>query len=183
MRTFVLASASPRRRDILQKSGYNFVIEPADIDEDVPFEIETELIAEYLAEKKARAVAEKTGNITLGADTVVILDGAVLGKPKDKAQNAEYLKALSGRTHVVITGYCIIDGKTVYSGSDSAFVTFRNLSGDEINAYVESGNGLDKAGGYGVQDEYSLVERVDGEYETVVGLPISKVNGILEKIL
>lgn len=182
-KSFCLASASPRRRDILKKYGYEFTVLPADIDESVPSDLDVNEIPLYLARKKARAVADKTGEITLGSDTIVVLDGKVLGKPESPAENEEYLKMLSGKTHFVYTGYCVIAGDDEYSGVDRAAVTFRKLSFSDIAEYVSSGNGLDKAGGYGVQDGYGLVKSVDGEFETVVGLPITKVNAILEKIL
>ena len=183
MRPFVLASASPRRLEILKNRGYNFTVMPSEVDETVPKRLETHEIPRYLAEKKARAVADKTGLVTLGSDTIVVFDGVILGKPKDRAENAEFLKKLSGKTHVVLTGYCIIDKDKVFSGVESAAVKFNELSAEKIAEYVKSGNGLDKAGGYGIQDGFSLVESIDGEYETVVGLPIKKVSEILEKVL
>ncbi len=111
------------------------------------------------------------------------MNGEILGKPKDRAQNKDFLERLSGNVHTVITGYCVITPEETFSGYDRADVKFRKLSDEEIAAYVESGLGLDKAGGYGIQDKFNLVEAIDGEYDTVVGLPSKKIVEILERVL
>ena len=108
MRSFVLASASPRRRDILEKLGYNFVIVPSDVDETVEDDVPLYSRAKYLAVRKARSVYERTKEVTLGADTMVIVDDRILGKPRDKAENERFLRRLSGSSHFVVTGYCVI---------------------------------------------------------------------------
>jgi len=183
MKPFILASASPRRREILKKLGYNFVIEPSDIVEEKDLSLTNEKIAESLACQKAEDVFKRRGDITVGADTIVVLNGEILGKPKDRAQNKDFLERLSGNVHTVITGYCVITPEETFSGYDKADVKFRKLSDEEIAAYVESGLGLDKAGGYGIQDKFNLVEAIDGEYDTVVGLPSKKIVEILERVL
>lgn len=183
MREFILASASPRRREILKRQGYNFVIEPSGVEEKKDLSLSKEELAVSLAAQKAEAVFEKERRPVLGADTIVVFDGEILGKPKDVAENLKFLNALSGKEHVVITGYCFISEKGEIKGFDSAKVKFRELSESEKTAYAESGLGLDKAGGYGIQDGFGLVESVEGDYDTVVGLPMKKIADILEKNL
>ena len=179
---FVLASKSPRRKELLEKAGYSFDIMPAEGDEVINPSLSPAEEAKALALAKAKEVFEKTGRITLAADTIVSLDGAILLKPKDKKQNEEFLRLLSGRTHEVFTGYAVIGGGYYVSEVDCAKVTFNELSDALIKEYVESGNGLDKAGGYGVQDEYGLVKKVDGSFSCVMGLPMEKINEIIEEL-
>ena len=184
MKDLVLASASPRRSEILKKCGYNFIIAPSYVKETDDKSLKAEEVALYNAKIKAEDVFNKYGKVTLGADTVVVIDGDILGKPKDKAEHAGFLRRLSGRAHVVITAYCVISDKGErVCGYDRSTVVFNALTEDKIDAYVESGCGADKAGGYGIQDGYGLVAEIKGEYETVVGLPIKKISVILERFL
>ena len=183
MKSFILASGSPRRREILKKLGYNFIIEPSTKEEVKDMTLPIEKIAESLAVQKAEDVFARHGETTVGADTIVVLDGEILGKPRDRAQNADFLRRLSGRVHTVITGYCVMTKEKTYRGFDKTDVKFRTLSEDEIRRYVESGFGLDKAGGYGIQDGFGLVEEIRGEYDTVIGLPSKKIVEILERVL
>ena len=184
MKSFVLASASPRRREILKKAGYNFVIAPSCVEEIRSDDLPAEDIAVKNATIKAEDVFGRYKRVTVGADTVVVLDGVILGKPSDKAENAEFLRKLSGREHVVITGYCVIgeDGSRE-TGYDEAVVRFNELDEKRIEEYVESGNGADKAGGYGIQDGYGLVKSVKGNIDTVIGLPADRIKEILERCL
>ena len=178
---FVLASASPRRKKLLADAGFSFEVIPSDAEEVKDASLSPQDLAVSLAELKCKSVYNLCKKPCLGADTIVVLDGKVLGKPKNKAENIEYLKKLSGRVHSVITGYCFMKDSVTVKGYDQAFVKFNDLSDELTSAYVESGNGLDKAGGYGIQDGFDLVEKIDGSYSCVVGLPMEKVTQILKE--
>ncbi|MBO4572572.1 MAG: septum formation protein Maf [Clostridia bacterium] len=181
---FVLASASPRRSMLLRSAGYEFEIMPSDAEEKKDESLSPCELAVSLAESKCENVYLRSGGkICLGADTIVVFEGKILGKPADKSINAQYLKKLSGNVHSVITGYCIIKDGKKYSGYDQSFVKFNELSDELISSYVESGNGLDKAGGYGIQDGFDLVEKISGSYSCVVGLPMEKITPLLEELL
>lgn len=176
----ILASNSPRRKELLSGIDVEYEIKTLpDIDESYPEELPKEQIAEFLAQKKASAYAailsEKTLLIT--ADTVVILNNEILGKPGDKADAKAMLKKLSGNTHRVITGVCMTTKEKQICFSDTALVTFGQLSDEEIGYYVEKYNPMDKAGAYGVQEwiGYVAVEKIEGSYFNVMGLPIYRV--------
>ena len=178
-RNIILASASPRRARLLRQIGLSFTVDGSNVPEetdgyDSPREIVTDL-----ARKKAAEVALRHGEgLVIGADTIVVLDGRVLGKPVDAPDAARMLGLLSGRTHEVHTGFCIIEkpgGRTVCD-SEVTRVTFRELSEGEIDAYVRTGSPMDKAGAYGIQDDFGaiFVERIDGCFYNVVGFPLTK---------
>ncbi len=177
---FILASASPRRKEILEKYGYSFDIIPSLEDEIVEKGVLPCYIATSLGTQKARSVYKIHKRPTLGADTIVVLDGEILGKPKDKKHAKEMLERLNNRAHQVITGFCFIVGGKEISGYDVSNVVFNDLSGETIDEYVKLGLGLDKAGGYGIQDEFNLVKSVEGSYYNIVGLPIEKIDIILK---
>ena len=182
----ILASASPRRIDILHQAGFNPVVCPQDVDE-TPREGEhpTHLV-ERLSCAKARACAKAydAGETIVAADTIVWdEDGDVLGKPADEAEAAEMLRTLSGRAHHVSTGVCVISGGRERSFVETTDVHFFKLSDADINAYVATGDPLDKAGAYGYQSlGCTLVERIEGDYYNVVGLPIGRLVRILREI-
>ena len=179
MSKLVLASASPRRREILSTAGYAFEVRPADVDESLRPGESPAAYVERLAEEKARAVW-RPGEITLGADTTVVIDGEALGKPADADEAAAMLRRLAGRPHEVLTGYCIYDGRTARSGVESTTVVFAPLSDAEIEAYAASGEPYDKAGGYGIQGLASkFIPRIEGCYFNVVGLPIARIREML----
>ena len=180
---FILASASPRRREILKKAGYNFVIEPSDIEEVKDLSLDYGGIVKKLSEQKAMSVYSKRQKTTLASDTIVTFEGEIFEKPKTKEENKEFLRRLSGKVNRVYTGYCVISKGEIHSGFDYADVLFNELSESLIDTYVENGLGMDKAGGYGIQDGYPIVKKIDGEYETVVGLPLTKVREILERLI
>lgn len=171
----VLASASPRRSELLARVGLLPEVVPADLDES---RIDGETPAEHvarLARAKASAVAAlRPGRVVVGADTEVVLDGEVLGKPADADAAVRILRRLSGRTHEVVTAVCVVDPSGVASTAvESAAVTFAELGSGEVDAYVASGEPLDKAGAYGVQGiGAALVARLEGDPTTVVGLPL-----------
>ena len=178
-RPLVLASQSPRRQALLHHIGFDFDVVVPNVDEDaVPTTIPPESYVMQLAEAKARRGAELVArpSIVIGSDTTVVLDGVVLNKPVDRDDAIRMLTMLSGRTHTVYTGVSLVDSATgrCATTSRSTHVTFRHLDADEIAAYVDSGSPLDKAGAYGIQDDFGavFVSHVEGCYYTIVGLPL-----------
>ena len=168
----VLASASPRRRDLLAHVGIRADVRPSGADETWPGGPEGAAV-ETLARRKAAAVPAP-GALVLAADTVVVLDGDVLGKPATEAEAREMLRRLSGRTHTVYTGFALAFDQRTASDHRATRVTFADLTDAEIAAYVASGSPMDRAGAYGIQDDAGalFVTRIDGDYPTVVGLPL-----------
>lgn len=181
----ILASASPRRQELLKNIFNDFKIEPADVDETLSSDINAEAAAEYLACKKAKYIAEKHPEaLVIGSDTTVVLNDIILGKPKDKNDARNMLNLLSGKTHKVITGVCVCKGGKTHSFSEFTEVTFYKLSEEEINNYLKTGEWSDKAGAYGIQGKAGLfVEKINGDYNNVVGLPVSRLNRKLKEIL
>jgi len=179
----VLASASPRRRWLLGNLGLVFEVSPADIDERPRSDELPEPYARRMAQEKAEAVAAAhAGSWLLAADTVVALGDAVLGKPRDDAEAASMLRRLSGEDHVVFTGVAIIDpeGSTAVSEVVATSVRFRDLSDDDIQRYIATGEPHDRAGSYAIQGEGAhLIDRVEGSYTNVIGLPVPEVVGWL----
>lgn len=177
----VLASASPRRFEILRALGFEFDMVPADIDEEAFGDFEPPQLAVTLAEKKADAVGRlRPDACVVAADTVVALEGKSLGKPSSAAAAVAMLQTLSGRTHEVHTGVAVFAGGIIKSGVETSHVTIRQLSTSEIEAYVESGAAMDKAGAYGIQDAgLSPVESYSGSYLNVVGLPVKSLSQLL----
>lgn len=177
----ILASASPRRAALLRQIGLTFETRPADIDESVGA---GESAGDYvlrLALAKARAVAE-TGALALGADTAVVLDGAILGKPEDAAESAATLLALSGRRHQVLTGVAVVGGGHEAAECVVTEVRFRVIEPWEAQAYASVGEGADKAGGYGVQGIGGIfAESIRGSYSSVVGLPLAETERLLRE--
>lgn len=169
----VLASALPRRRDLLARIGLTFDVRPTDADETWPKDLDLGPAAEAVALRKARAL-EVPGALVLAADTVVALDGDVLGKPPTPDDARRTLRRLSGRTHRVATGLALRHGDRETTAHALTSVTFGDLTDAEIAAYVATGSPLDKAGAYGIQDDLGalLVDRIDGDYTNVVGLPL-----------
>lgn len=184
--SIVLASASPRRSELLESAGIIFTVVSGDIDETpLPGEMPVAHVLR-LAEGKARAVASiAAGRFFIGADTIVLCDGEIMGKPCDNADAVRMLRALSGRVHQVITGFAIVDRQTgrTLSRVVSTEVTFKLLAEKEISTYVASGCPLDKAGAYAIQGGAAyMVERIDGSYTNVVGLPLCEVVAALSEM-
>lgn len=173
----ILASASPRRKELLALMCENFRVIPSDCDETIPDDVAAELAPEYLSGIKCRCIASVYDlSVVIGCDTVVICDGKVMGKPEDEADAVKMLQSLSGKTHDVITGVTIGRGCRYRSFSVDTKVTFRELSQEEITAYVRSGEPMDKAGAYGIQGKGALlVEKIEGDFFNVVGLPVSRL--------
>ena len=183
----VLASASPRRRELLEMLRVrNLEIVPAKGPETAAPGLPPEALVTELSRHKAAEVAAAyaaADAVIIGADTVVALDGFILGKPKDENDAKRMLRALSGRSHAVYTGVTVLRGGTVLSRAEKTEVTFRALSEDEIARYVATGEPLDKAGAYGAQGLASLfVERLDGDFFNVMGLPLCLLGKMLKEI-
>jgi len=181
----LLASASPRRRDLLRNAGFDFEVQASNIVEEMKEGERPEEFARRAAREKALHVAAVSpgGSLVLGADTVVVIDGVTLGKPSDLEDAARMLRLLSGRTHQVHTGICLVRAPDEVKAleHETTLVTFRELDAAEIRAYVESGEPLDKAGAYAVQGLASkFVTRISGCYSNVVGLPVARLYGILK---
>lgn len=207
---YILASASPRRKELLKKTGISFEIIPSSIEERITKTIPSEIVME-LAEQKARAVYEsllssgsasliadvpesrlcgaEDGDLTvIGADTIVVYRGEILGKPADKSEAYDMLSLLSDRTHQVYTGVSLIIRKhgkisvrTFYEKTD---VTFYPIHKDDLHIYIESGDPLDKAGAYGIQGDFAIhVKEIKGDYNNVVGLPIGPLYQELQQII
>lgn len=176
MARFILASASPRRKELLEKAGYTFEIVVSDADETLPAGITPAEAVRRNAARKAKAVAKQCpGAVVLGCDTVVAIDGAILGKPRDEAEAKRMLRRLSGNTHTVYSGVCITDGETETVFAAATDVTFYELSDRTIDTYAATGEPMDKAGAYGIQSlGCVLVREIRGDYSNVVGLPLSE---------
>lgn len=203
----VLASASPRRHELLRNAGISFIVQPADIDE-TPLPSEPPLeCAQRLAREKALSVSRtRSQNLVLGADTIVVIDEAILGKPVDADDAVRMLRLLSGRVHRVITGVCLVgtvpsgqwpvigkaeprprsyeilrtENRELRTASETTLVTMSELSEDEIREYVATGEPMDKAGAYAIQGMASRwIPRLEGDYSNVVGLPVAMVYAML----
>lgn len=182
---YILASGSPRRKELLKLIVTEYSCIPADIEETCSENILPTKMPEYFAFIKANHIAKQNKNsIVIGADTAVFLDDKMLGKPKDKCEAVKMLKALSGRTHKVITGCAIIQNEKVFKFSVETDVSFFELSDCEIQNYVATGEPMDKAGAYGIQGFGSLlIKEINGDYFNVVGLPVSRLNKELKKFV
>lgn len=177
-RKVILASASPRRQYLLKEIGLEFTVDPPHIDESFPSDMPVEEVPSYLAKKKAMELLPKiTDEIVIASDTVVILMNTILNKPADRNEAIEMLKFLSGKTHTVITAVCLLSKKKIDSFEDRTEVTFKRLSQEEIEFYVDNYKPFDKAGAYGAQDWIGMVavEKISGSYFTVMGLPVHRI--------
>lgn len=178
----ILASQSPRRRELLRYITDEFEIKVSDVDETLPEGISPAEAVLYLSRIKAQPFASPDDTV-IGADTVVAIDGEILGKPANKDDAALMLRKLSGKTHSVFTGVTVIKDEKTKSFFVETKVKFFELSDSEIEKYVKTGEPLDKAGAYGIQGYGCLlVEKIDGDYFNVVGLPVSKLNQVLMSI-
>lgn len=178
----ILASASPRRAELLRAAGINFTVRAANVDESVkPDELPRDYVLR-LSREKARAVA-RGNDLTLGADTTVVINGQIAGKPVDAEDAARMLRALSGRWHEVLTGVTLTRPGKIVSDIASTRVKFAELGQAEISWYVSTGEPMDKAGAYAIQGHASLfIERIEGSYSNVVGLPIQLVYRLARKM-
>ena len=177
-RPLVLASSSPRRQYLMREAGFTFTVDKPDVDETFPDSLPVTQVARYLAVKKAEHYRLTIKNqIIVTADTVVILNNKILNKPDNRPEAIEMLSSLSNNLHLVMTGVCIISKEKENSFDDTTEVTFKNLSREEIEFYVDNYKPYDKAGAYGAQDWIGLVaiEKISGSYFNVMGLPVNKV--------
>ncbi len=172
-----MASASPRRQELLSRAGLSFTVLTKNVDEEYPSELQGASVAEYIASKKASAYdAEvQSGSIVITADTIVVVDEIILGKPSNDVAATEMLRMLSGRAHQVITAVCIRSRQHLHCFNRITLVRFRNLEDWEISYYVEKYRPYDKAGGYGIQEwiGHIGIESIEGSYDNVVGLPVA----------
>ena len=179
----ILASRSPRRAQLLGQLGLAFDMLPADVDERTRPGEEPGEHAERLAREKASAIARlRPDALVIGSDTVVVVGGAVLGKPRDPAEAITILMRLQGRRHTVVTGVAVASGLDIYSAAERVQVVFRPFDERTAGEYVASGEPMDKAGAYGIQGlGAALVERIDGDYFAVMGLPIVRLLALLQR--
>ena len=184
MKKIILASASPRRRELLSLADIKYSLCIKNVDETVPEGLTPEEGAEYTAEQKTLPVSEANPDaIVIGADTIVVQDGEIFGKPKDEEDAKRMLIRLSGKEHQVITGVCLAAGDVKVKFHETTTVKFHKLEREEINRYVKSGEPMDKAGAYGIQGRGCLlVESIDGDFYNVVGLPIARVVREIKKL-
>lgn len=180
----ILASKSPRRHELLKLMGLDFTIELKDVDESYPEDLVPAEIAVYIAEQKAKAFGTVPGKIVITADTIVALNGEILGKPNDRTHAKEMLKALSGSKHEVYTGVAIVKDDTMSSFFDTTEVWCKQADENEIDYYIDNFKPFDKAGSYGIQDYWGLVvvQHINGSYTNVMGLPTEKLYEALKRL-
>lgn len=184
----ILASASPRRKELLSSFGVNFETIVSDVDEKVDKNLDYKALAEELSRQKAQAVFEKTDGdrIVIGSDTMVVYEGEIFGKPKDKQDAHRMLAMLSGKKHFVVTGLCVVVSR---KGEEKWYVThevtevyFKNISSKDIDLYIETGEPMDKAGAYAIQGiSGKFVDKIHGNYASVVGLPTNLLFDIFKQ--
>lgn len=176
--SYILASGSPRRQELLKLITEDFTVHPVDADETLPAGMPVEMAAAYLADLKAKTAAVQfPEEIVIGCDTIVLLGDEIMGKPKDREDAFRMLRQLSGETHSVLTGVSLYYGKQTTVFTTETMVTFYPLSDAEIEAYLDTGEPFDKAGAYGIQGKGSLlVQGIEGDYFNVVGLPVAALS-------
>ena len=179
----ILASASPRRRELLSLFGVPFTIRVADIDETMDPGLTAEEAVAQVSRRKALAIPRETDDIIIAADTIVVCAGQILGKPRDEAQAEAMLSMLSGRDHQVMTGCTVLRGDRCETFTEVTDLHFRPLSPGEIRRYVASGEPMDKAGAYGIQGGAALFcQRLSGDYYNVMGLPVCRLGEVLRAV-
>ena len=175
----ILASASERRRQLLEELGIDFEVVVKPYDESFPDDLRGKQIAEYISAQKAKLFINdiKPNELVITADTIVLLDNKILGKPLNKADALRMLREISGKTHEVITGVSIVYGNKTVTFSDTTKVTFREMTDDELNYYIDKYSPYDKAGAYGIQEWIGIAacSRIEGSFYNVMGLPVEKV--------
>lgn len=186
MRKIVLASSSPRRKELLDQINLTYIIDPSKYEEDNSMDVQPEELVKIFSQMKAREVAQRHENaVIIGADTIVVLGDKVLGKPKHTQDAKHMLQSLSNNYHDVLTGITLIDTteEKEISSVVKTRIAFRELSSEEINYYVETHNPIDKAGAYGIQEFSALfAERIEGDYFNIVGLPLYKLSLNLKQL-
>lgn len=189
MKNIILASGSPRRRELMARAGFEFTVLTSNVDESYDPSLHPEQVAALLAQLKAQAVADelpaerRPSSIVVGADTIVALGTTIYGKPHDADDARRMLGELSGKTHQVVTGVCVVSGEGAQIFTEVTDVTFKDLSPEKIAAYVAGGEPMDKAGAYGIQGEGGeLVDHIEGDFDNVVGLPITRLAPVLDQL-
>ena len=181
----ILASNSPRRRELLQGLGLDFIVKAKEVDEDFSDNMDKSQVAKYLAEKKALSYQQELeeNDLIITADTVVIINGEILNKPKDKEEAFQMLQKLSGKAHRVITGVCMMDKQKMVAFDDMTEVHFKDMDKTELISYIENYQPFDKAGAYGVQEwiGYVAVYKMVGSFYNVMGLPVHRIYEELKK--
>lgn len=179
----ILASSSPRRQELLRLFGFPFTVQSANIDETMDFSKPPQEEVARVSRCKALAVSREPEDLVIGADTIVVCQGRVLGKPHSEAEARDMLKLLSGRDHQVMTGCTVILGEKVHSFTEITDLHFRPLSDEEIGRYVATGEPMDKAGAYGIQGGAALFcQRIVGDYYNVMGLPVCRLGQVLRQV-
>lgn len=175
--TYILASKSPRRKELLTRIIDNFEVIDSNIIEKIPTNLKSSQVPVYLAKQKAKAVFAKYPNDTIIAcDTIVIIDNTILGKPKDRNEVKKMITKLSGKTHLVVSGVCLLKKGKIKTFNCKTQVTFEKMNAIEIENYARNADVLDKAGAYGIQNEASIfIKEIKGDYYNVVGLPLAKL--------
>jgi len=176
----ILASKSPRRKQLLEQAGYSITIKLKEIDESYPSDLATDKVAEYIAIQKANGSKEFLQNeddLLITSDTIVVWNDNILGKPKDKEDAFNILRNLSGNKHIVITGVCLMSKAKKVSFSDTSTVWFSQLTDEEIDFYLEKYQPYDKAGSYGIQEWLGLckIHKIEGTYANIMGLPVNRI--------
>lgn len=183
----ILASKSPRRKQLLEQMGFKVRVESIDVEETFPENIEIDYVAEYLAIKKSESYTKsiEDNTILVTSDTIVVVENTILGKPQNYEQAKEYLTLLSSKTHKVITGCCLRTKEKNKHFSQKSIVKFKALTEDEINYYIENFKPYDKAGAYGIQEWIGTIgiESIEGDYYNIVGFPCSKFFESVQEIL
>ena len=179
----ILASQSPRRRELLGLTGLDFIVRVADIDETMdPGKAPFEEVAR-VSRLKARAVSREPGDVVIAADTIVVCEGKMLGKPRDESDAFRILSLLSGRTHEVMTGMTVLRDEEIVTHTEVTKIHFRELHPEEIRAYIATGEPMDKAGAYGIQGGAALfADQMEGDYYNVMGLPVCRLAMILRSL-
>ena len=185
MKTIILASASPRRKELLEKINLKFEVDASDCEEDTNPGLEPEELVRQLSIKKAKSVAARHKNaIIIAADTIGVMGDKILGKPHTENEASKMLQTISGKSHLVITGFSILDPNTnkIFTGTVNTRVYIKKLTGHEIDAYVKTGEPLDKAGAYAIQGIGAvIVEKIEGDYYNVMGLPLNALTEALKE--
>jgi len=178
----ILASNSPRRKELLAMLGFEFVVKASDCDESTNLTNPAELVKE-LSKRKAKAIETSAEDTVIGSDTVVAINGNILGKPVDENDAFNMLKLLSGNTHTVYTGVTVLQNGIEIIDAVSCEVTFKDMTDDEIIGYIKTGEPMDKAGAYAIQGKGSaFVQKINGDYFAVVGFPCCYINSVLNKL-
>lgn len=177
MPRIILASGSPRRQQLMRDAGFDFNSVVTSVDETPPSGMHWSKVPAALAQRKALAIDRKRGDIVVAADTIVVIDDTIIGKPLNEQDAKQMLRTLSGRTHHVMTGVCILQNEIAIMFTDTTVVTFKELTDADIDYYVNTFKPLDKAGAYAIQEWIGLigVKRIEGDYFNVMGLPIGRV--------